>query len=120
MTRLFPLIGIGVLIMLSSQIAFAQEALENVKEIDPTLWKAIIEQVSGNLGLDRYAATYIMVMMGLRMLAEGGGMIADKTETKFDNKVIKMFAKALNAMSWFAGLFGIGTPKNVHKPKFKK
>ena len=33
MTRLFPLIGIGVLIMLSSQIAFAQEALENVKDM---------------------------------------------------------------------------------------
>jgi len=88
--------------------------------IPPELWSELISNISKSMGVDNFLATYLAVMAGLRILAEGGGIIANKTSTQFDNKAVQWFAKALSAISWAAGVFGIGTPKNTTKPQFKK
>ena len=103
-------------------IAIAQdmtpEMADAMPQITDELWKMLLSRISGSMGVDNFVATYLIVMTGLRVLAEGGGYLANKTESKFDNKMVQWLAKGLNTVSWLAGLLGIGTPKNTRKPQF--
>jgi hypothetical protein len=109
-------------LVLFGTVYCAEIALAEVvpTEIPKDLWNEMIGNLAKSMGVDNFLATYLAVMAGLRILAEGGGIIADKTGTKFDNKIVQWFAKSLNTVSWLAGLFGIGTPKNTRKPELKK
>lgn len=50
------------------------------------------------------------------------GIIAEKTENKWDNKVAAGISKAISYFGWLIGVFGIGNvPKSIkHRPKIKK
>ena len=108
----------------SGNIAIAQVVAEVAEDlgpkIDPALWAVLLDSISSSLGVDKFIATYLIVMTGLRALAEGGGYIAGKTGAKWDNRAVQWFSKSLNAVAWLAGLFGVGTPKNTKKPILKK
>lgn len=108
-------------LMAFAGIAIGQEAAEMVKvaeqEVPKELWQMVVEKIGQSMGVDNFLATYILVMTGLRALAEGGGYLADKTGAKWDNKLIQWMCKGLNAVSWVAGLFGLGTPKHTKTPK---
>lgn len=44
------------------------------------------------------------------------GLLAEKTESKWDNNVAHTIAACVNHLAWFLGLFGIGdVPKTVRK-----
>ena len=49
------------------------------------------------------------------------GWLAERTESKWDNRVAQFFARLLSYFGWLVGLFGIGNvPGSVkHKPTFK-
>jgi len=101
-------------------MAFGQDGVPEVPIMSEDVWKTLVEQIANYFNVDNFIATYLIVMTGLRALAEGGGYLANKTGSKFDNKMVQWFAKGLNLVSWLAGMFGIGTPRNTTAPKIIK
>lgn len=63
-----------------------------------------------------------VVWAALKPVAWGLGVLAEKTENKWDNGIARAAAKAVSYFGWLAGTFGIGdVPKSVkHRPSLKK
>ena len=94
---------------LFSEIAIAQE----IAQVSDDLWREIISMIAKSLGVDNFIATYLIVMTVLRLIAEGGGYLASKTENKLDNKIVCLFGKLIKIVSKIVGYFGIGSPKLI-------
>lgn len=58
-----------------------------------------------------------LIWVVLKPIAFCLGKIAEKTENKWDNRIVK----TISYFGWFIGQFGIGdTPKSIkHKPKLR-
>lgn len=61
-----------------------------------------------------------VVLGGLRLVAEGLGIVAQKTDNKWDNKAAAGLSTVVNFLGWGIGQFGIGSPKNVKPISFSK
>lgn len=87
---------------------------------------ALAEPICVDLGknafqsVDKLFALLALVMATLKPVSWLLGKVADKTETKWDNKAAKWCGKALSYLGWLMGIFSIGdVPASVkHKPKF--
>ena len=63
-----------------------------------------------------------MIWAALKPLSWILGVVAEKTENTWDNKISRAVAKAVSYFGWLAGVFGIGNvPKSVkHRPSLRK
>jgi hypothetical protein len=63
-------------------------------------------------GLD-FGTKYLIVSGVLRLVSEGLGWIAEKTNATWDNKVANWLSVARNIVGKAGGLFGFGKPRLV-------
>ena len=62
-----------------------------------------------------YLYLFLTISVVLKALSWGIGIIANKTETKWDNKLARFLGRAGAILAWVVGLFGVGkVPSSVN------